>query len=257
MKKVKIILLILLTCGLLYVGDMFLGNPVSYLMVKHHSQKYLQETYPAALQLQPGKIYHDWYNGGGYDIQVTSLVSRDTRFSLSYDRLGRLSWDGYDLFVASGNSTLTRLYEEYAALTEAALEPVIGENICKASLSTIDHYTGQPVPLPRGIDPKELVLDAEYDVAQLGREYGYLSLNLFDTPVSAETAAAHLTAIKDALDQAGVGFASVDLFLMEQDSRNPENSLLIEGISYGDLCAEDLPQRLREKAAGDDIHIAP
>ena len=249
MKKVKIFLIVLLACGLLYVGDMFLGNPISYLMVKQHSREYIREKYPAELQLQLGDIYHDWYNGGGYDIEVTSPVSQDTRFSLSYDRLGRLNWDSYEMSVASGNSTLSRLYTEYAVLVDAALGDMIGNNICKPSLSAIDIYSGEPVPLPQGIDQAALVLDAEYDVAVLGKEYGYLSLDIYDTAenISVEKAAEYLLKIKTAMDEAEVGFYSIDLFMIEQDTKDSEKSLLLNGITYEDLNAENVISRLTKR----------
>lgn len=246
-KCVRNVLLLILIAALLYVGDMFLGNPISYFRVKRHAEQYLEQAYPGQLQLQMDDIYYDWYNGGGYEIDVTSPVSRDTRFQLRYDRLGGFIQDTYEMYVASGNATLSRLYCEYAVLVDAALEEIVGNNICKPSLSAVDIYTGKPVPLPQGIDPAALTIDGEYDVAQLGWEYGYLDVSIYEEAgnVTIEKAAEYLLSIKVAMKEAGIGFSGIALYLSEKDTKDYRNSLSFEMIPYADLEAEDLAEHLK------------
>lgn len=241
-------LLVLLSIALLYVGDLFLGNPISCLRVKHHAQAYLEGTYPGQLQLQMDEIYYDWYSGGAYEIDVTSPVSRDTRFQLRYDRLGNFVQDTYDLAVASGNNTLSRLLAEYEAAILNALREVSGDDRIMTGLSALDPYSGQSVPLEQGIDPKKLILNETYDVAALGWDYGYLVLTLWVTPeeLTLEKAADYLLAVKNALEEAGVGFAGVELFLTVGESSDSWQLLALNMLTYEDLEAENLSDYLKQ-----------
>lgn len=246
-KMIKIVLVLFLAAAVLYVGDMFLGNPFSYFRVKQHAQDYLEGAYPGQLQLQMDDIYYDWYSGGGYEIDVTSPVSEDTRFMLRYDRLGNFVQDTYDLFVASGSNTLARLEMEYEMLVNDALRNVLGDNLCKTGLSRLDNYSKQPVPLTKGIDPAALMINGEYDVAQLGQEYGYLVLNIYESAqnISIETAAEHLLNIKAAMEDAGVGFQGIELFMTVRDPKETDASLVLELLTYADLESENLVQHLK------------
>ncbi|MBR1972295.1 MAG: hypothetical protein IKA16_02515 [Oscillospiraceae bacterium] len=246
-STVKIGLLVVFLSVALYIGDMFLGNPISYGIVKWHSQRYLQETYPQ-WDLRVDSIYHDWYSGGGYNVRVVSDTSRDTRFELAYGRLGKLHWDGYEMMVASGRSTLSRLYDEYDALVADALKGVYDSKGRKAGLYVVDEYTGEPGLLSVGIDMAQLELDADYDVAALGTQYGYLDVSLYVAAedLNTEVAAQRLLEIKRAMETAGVGYARIDLFMTVEDGKDPNASLGIHSITPADLEAENVPARLEE-----------
>lgn len=253
-STVKIGLLVVFLSVALYIGDMFLGNPISYGIVKWHSQRYLQETYPQ-WDLRVDSIYHDWYSGGGYDVRVVSDTSRDTRFELAYGRLGNLHWDGYEMMVASGRSTLSRLYDEYDALVADALKGVYDSNGRKAGLYVVDEYTGEPGPLTVGLDMvdlglnmAELELDRDYDMAALGAEYGYLDVCLYvaEEELNTQAAAGRLLEIKNAMEQAEVGFVAIDLFMTVENTKDSSQSLGIKGITPADLEAENVPARLEE-----------
>lgn len=248
MKKIlKIGCLVVLLAVVFNIGDLFLGNPLSYGIVKWHSRNYLQQTYPEQ-DLRVESIYHDWYSGGGYDVRVVSDTSRDTRFELVYGRLGKLHWDGYEMMVLSGRSTLSRLYEEYDALVADALQGVYDSKGRKAGLSVVDEYTGIPGPLCVGIEMAELELDQDYDVAALGRTYGYLDVSLYVAAedLNTKVAAQRLLEIKRAMETAGVGYARIDLFMAVEDDKNTNASLGIHGITPADLEAEDVAARLEE-----------
>jgi len=244
----KRLLLILLAAAVLYVGDMFLGNPISRFRVKQHSERYLEGAYPGQLQLQMGELYYDWYSGGGYEIRVISPVSRDVHFLLRYDRLGNFVQDTYDLAVASGNNTLTRLNEEYEVAVRNALRDVPGDADWKTGLSARDPYNGKNVPLDQGLVPGELTLNGAYDVALLGWDYGYLSMILWVSPeeLTLEKAADYLLAVKRVMEETGVGFAGVELFLTVRESHDPYDSLALRMVTREDLEADNLPQFLQQ-----------
>lgn len=228
-KTVIILLAVLLVAGLLYAGDMFLGNPISRSMVKQHSQDYIQENYSDQLQLQLGDIYYDWYNGGGYDILVTSPVSRDTRFNLRYDRLGRLLQDTYEMDVASGNVTFSRLVYEYAVLVNAAIPDG----------SQVDQWS----PYLETLDVSQLVVDAEYDVSALGKEHGWVHLYIFDEKeeITIENAAEILLETKEALEEAGVGFCGFHLYLTTEQY---DKTVSLDNVTAADLEQEGVTAHL-------------
>lgn len=244
-KRLKTILVAVMAAVFVYVLDIFVGNPISWGIVKLHSRQYLNKTYPGQ-EIQVVDIYQDWYNGGGYRVTAASEVSRDTRFHLHYNRLGMLEWDGYAFAVESGRSTLSRLYEEYEKTVHKALEDWETDYACLPGLSVIDEHTGQGSVLPAGIDMSRLELDGEYDVLAMGAEYGYLSLSLYVQPeeLTADHAAALLLGMKKRLDDANVGFVAVDLFMTVSESKDPYQSLGINGITRADLEAEDPAARL-------------
>lgn len=246
-KYCKTVLLWILIAAALYVGDMFLGNPISYGLVRWHSQRYLRETYPE-LELRVDSIYHDWYNGGGYDVRVVSDTSRDTKFELAYGRLGKLHWDGYAYTVESGRATLSRLYEEYSDLVTEALSGIPGKHSYHPSLSVIDEYTGTPVPLSTGIEMSGLQLDRDYDVAAMGEDYGCLSISSYveEASLTVENAAEYLLQVKAALDEAAVGVHTIDLFMIVQNTKDPNQSIGINGITMADLETENVKARLEE-----------
>lgn len=106
----------------LYVGDMFFGNPVCYWIAQKRAQLYIAENYTAELQLQIDEKYYDWYSGGAYMFRVTSQVSPDTYFDLSYDSRARLAWDGYEHQVLNKGNIIARLNAQYEQEVRSALE---------------------------------------------------------------------------------------------------------------------------------------
>lgn len=230
-KPVLIVLLILLAAGLLYVGDMFWGNPISRVRVERHSGGYIQENYPAGLQLQLGDIYYDWYSGGGYDIRVTSPVSQDTQFTLRYNRLGTLIQDTYEMNVASGNMTHSRLNGEYAVMVNAVITDGTGVDQWSPNLETLA--------------PSELVPDGQYDVSALGKEHGWIRLYIYDTEdnITMEKAAEYLLGVKTTLEEAGVGFCGFHLYLATETY---DKALSLDNIAAADLEQEDVAARLTE-----------
>lgn len=249
MKKgtLKNVLCVLLIVAAMDVIDLFLGNPISWGIVSLHSRYYLNTQYPEQ-DLYVEEIYHDWYNGGGYDVTAASKISRDTRFQLNYNRLGFLTWDGYEFTVASGRQTLSRIQEEYSQLVNDALDPLEIDMACLTGLSTVDEYTGKAYPLATGIDMGELKLDGDYDGKALGAEYGYLSISMYVAPedLTVNYAAKQLLRIKNALEAQRIGFVSVDLFLSVRKSKDAYDSLGINGITPADLEAEDPAARLEQ-----------
>lgn len=246
-KAVKTVVLTLAVLCLLYTADAFFGNPISYSFARRNAESHLKEGYPH-LPLRIEEIYHDWYNGGGYDVRVVCDGSLDIRFEMICDRLGRLVWDGYDLTVASGRATLSRLYDTYAELVSGAVATVLPEHICFAGLSSVDEYTGESALLLKGIRMEELTVDGEYDVAAMGTEYGYISLRIVDVPenITMGQAAEYLVRANTALKDHGIGYVYIDFMLLTRDTSDPEQCISIRCVTPADLEGEAIIERLSQ-----------
>ena len=56
-----------------------------------------------------------------------------------------------------------------------------------------------------------------------------------------------IAALKDAMEEAGVGFVELEVFLIRENTKVPEESLYLEKVTREDLDAEELPKVLANK----------
>lgn len=135
---------------------------------------YLAEQYPGN-DFEVGNTYHV-FTDNCFRVNVRSRSSRDTHFYLIYpDKNPELCEDQYDRLVLSGYNTRARLEEEYRALV---LEALPEEYWITCGLRVRDMGNGLPV-----LDESALILDADYDLSELGAAYGTIDLTV---TVSAE-----------------------------------------------------------------------
>lgn len=247
-KHTSMGLLALASCAaLLYGIDRFAGNPISRAAVQIHSRQYLQEEYPD-LKLEMGEIYYDWYSGGHYEIDVTSPVSPDTVFILCYDRLGRLTLDSYDSYVASGISTLNRLEtanQELMRGMKEMLEEELGitVNFSLASdwASVYDGVIDYPFWPEHRIIVSELIVDGEYDGWAMTEWYGVADFS-GEGEVSEEAICRILRELQELVEWSGVGVDTVNVHLYNDRGED----IKIAGFSYWDIGTENMEQLIHE-----------
>lgn len=219
--------------SLLWVCDSFLGNPISYAAVKAHAQSYLEEEYPY-LDLEPGEIEFDWYSGPAYWIEVTSPTSRDTYFSMKYDRLGRFVGDSYVDQVVSGRNTFSRISQELDLETEKlryALEEKgysVSCNINSDWPSIYDGVIEYPFEPEYELKIQSLDTDGDYSASMMFRSYGILDIWKRVEEPTEEALAEALMEIQDAVNSVyGPAPACVDVQLYNEDS-----SITVKGFPY-------------------------
>lgn len=237
--------------------DTFLGNPIACAAVRNHSRGYLAQQYPA-LELTVSDPRYDWYSGGYYDVAVTSPNSRDTHFYLHYDRLGRLTWDGYEDLVASGENTFARIYQEYSTGTQEVqrslqdkLPVSVSFTLASDWPSIYDGYNYPFYPEQR-IIISELIPDREYDIAELAAQYGNISLWGQTEEVSDAEICRLLRTLKEELEKAGITVSTVGVDIYDRDG----NAMGIASFPYDAIGSEDFETKVHEARIAWDVFQA-
>lgn len=260
-KFVKVLALtvcIALVCGCVGLLCAFFGNPISSALAKSSANRYLEENFPDS-DFEITKIGYD-PKSCGYYVKIQSPTSIDSHFNIYFDLLGRYSYDNYDN-ITNGGTTFSRVYLEYWDLVEAELADCpmnitmsFGE-LRAAGLYDIYDYTDEngqrkhyTITGDYGLDMSTLVLDGEYNVCELGREYGRLNVYIEDPEVSLDRAVELLLEFKAYMDQNGIGFHAVEFNLRKpknEDGQIPDDQIRLIEFLYSDIYEEGLLERVQ------------
>ena len=261
MKKVLKILALVVSIGLvialLVFTDSFLGNPISRHLATKTAEKHLAEVY-AGTDYEIKDLGYD-FKDGAYYAHIISPSSPDTYFSLSIRKNGRLHWDSYDDSVTSGWNTSSRLTEEYRVLVDRVLQ--LPTFPFQAEIAASDLAYGMLEFMPREAyeDPSlaeipdycmpmdTLELDGVYDVSELGSQCGELVIYAASDTVTVEKAAQMLLAIRQGMDEAGIGFRTISFTLhpprVEGEPR-PDTRVQTDHFPYEEIYEEGMIDRL-------------
>lgn len=233
-----------LLAGVLWFSNGLLGNPVSKFLAARAAREYLAGQYPGA-DYQVESVNYS-FKFGGYTAAVVSPTSIDSHFTLGLSMTGRILWDGYHS-VESGWNTWERLNGEYRALVDTVLDdPDFGYNVFIGFGDLwMEHEYGEP--WPPYILYSDLELDSDYDIRQLGKACGRLTLYVRQDEVSVEEAAQILLDTRRALDEANVPFYCIDFVLehsLTEDGRLPEGDVQLRYFACEDIREEGLVERV-------------
>ncbi len=209
---------------------------------------YIAQTYPGK-DFIPDSAYYA-FKDNCYRVKVHSPSSPDTYFNIDYHYTSHeLVEDSYEANVASGYNTRERLTEAYANLTKECLDTVdclylIDSDFCKYSENTsLNKYFS-----PDGLDSATLILDYNYDVAQMGAQYGYLKVSamLPEENINILSALELLTEIDKKLIDSGIGYSLIEITI--EDARYPDTTsqFYLYGVRPEDLHREDSLSYLQE-----------
>lgn len=238
-----------LTCGILYSANGLVGNPVCKAIARNHAEKMLVQEF-AGLDLEIEKASFN-FKDGGYYVRVRSDSSIDTHFTIYYNGWGQYKYDTYDS-VTDGWNTYNRLSDAYRAAVKEALNALYGDpSIGYGDLllhQEVDAFT--PVGELPGMEPALLQVDGQYDLAELGAQYGEVVLYLDQEEVTVEEAARVLLQLRGELDARGIRFHCIDLVLekpRKQDGTpsDDDTEVRIEDFRYADIYAEGLVERVQ------------
>lgn len=244
--------------GLGWFANAFLGNPVSRLLAKQALTAYMEETY-ADQDVYVDKFDYD-FKSGGYYAHILSKTSQDTEFYIDMDMTGHVVYDHYESWVLNKYTTESRLYSEYRGLTDPVMEDKRFPYTLDFGGGRLEFWVESPEELEFGIGmPRnELVLDKEYDIRELGAEYGILCIYLMDEEVSVEKAAEMALEIRRAYDEAGVPFQFLDLTLRyphDEKYQRKEGHVYCE-LFYEDIYEEGLVQRVQQSHDAREAYFA-
>lgn len=234
LKIVAIVVGVALLCGILWFTNAMVGNPVSRLLANNHAESYGAQHY-GDLDLVRDKATYS-FKTGYYYVWFHSETEDDLHFSFSYDSFGNLKRDGYQSAIAEGGNVLARLYTDYHQVTATVFDGLEQNSLFDGEYF---HASGHLL----GTDGTTLELDVDYDVAQMGYTDGELdiSLDFADGDTSFERGVQALLLVKEAFDQAGVGFATISFGIYNAEG---SYAYYAQGIPYEDLYEEGLAERI-------------
>lgn len=119
-KKLSIVLGVLIICLLIFLAMSFTGNPISKLIVDINSKKYVEENYSQIDNLKREVNYN--FKTGGYSVLLEKTNSKDIKFYLEYDLLGKLKYDDYDYLIEKRFNPAMRLQNEYSDYLESKIK---------------------------------------------------------------------------------------------------------------------------------------
>ncbi|MEG2234777.1 MAG: hypothetical protein RRZ42_09140, partial [Oscillospiraceae bacterium] len=177
MKKTAKILAIIaafaLIGGILFVGNAFVGNPISKMLATNTAQKYINQHYAGRDYIVEKVNYN--FKDGGYYAKISSPSSVDSYFSLAISLTGKLGWDSYEDMVTSGRNTWDRVDNEYRKMVKAVFDaedfPYVS-HIAGGSIREKFSAEQRSIDKDFGLDAETLVLDKPYDLRELGAKYG-------------------------------------------------------------------------------------
>ncbi|MBE6815753.1 MAG: hypothetical protein E7522_09965, partial [Ruminococcaceae bacterium] len=187
LKVLALILAIVLIIGIGLFANALVGNPVSKFLATKGAEEHLAKNY-GDKDFVVEEVTYD-FKTGGYYARVTSPTSIDSHFSLSFDWLGKLIIDSYEE-VTSGWNTAYRIGEEYRKEVDKVFEnnefPFF-MHISHGDIEFTSKEYGEDSSRPDYAIYKEtLEIDGIYDIDELGKKAGKLTIYIYNRDVSPE-----------------------------------------------------------------------
>ncbi|MEG0051291.1 MAG: hypothetical protein RR712_03850 [Terrisporobacter sp.] len=258
-KSVKIgagVTAFLLIAIILYFANGLVGNPVSKMIANKNGKEYISKEY-RDMNLQTGAVYYS-FKDGRYHIDVKSSTSKDTYFEIAISPFGKVEYDSYEDNVTNKWNTYERINSAYFNKTKKLFESKdfpykneIGFGDIKRSDDIEESEFEDIFSYPKyGIDVNKLELDKSYNIYELGKEAGCITLNVENEEVSVKIASEILLDVKNILDENSISFYAIDFTLEKpRDSEGMPNkddtSIIIQQFLYKDIYINDLDKRMK------------
>ncbi len=219
LKIIAAVIAFAMIAGLVLFAVALLGNPITYGIVKSKAQKYVAENYAAEGYVLTDVSYS--FKFGDYLAHVEKPGSEDCRFTLFYGTTGKFYRDDYESYVKNGSNVRTRLNMRYRELCDTVLESAAFPYSSDISFGDlIFEGDGQDFYQTKfGLSGSILKPDAVYDIPELGRQAGRITVDVDSEDVSPEKAAEVLLNIKKVMEQGGAPFYAINLKLEAPDGR--------------------------------------
>lgn len=242
-KKRLIVLITVVVIILVLLGfNGRFGNPLSRHLVEKAAAEYLSENF-SDLDVYIEDVTYD-AKTGNYHANVKSPSSVDTHFTIAVSMTGHVSHDTYHN-VLYGYNTFTRIDEAYSAMVKPVLTNTELPYTLRWCLGGLEiTYRQNSTGYARAhLIMEDLELDKDYDVAELGRQAGYLSVYVYDETVTSERAAEILMDIKARFDAAQVPFYAVSLTLCAAEGS--DDVVHITDFPYAQISENGLSDKIR------------
>lgn len=252
-RIIAIIAMILMAAA---CGTAILGNPVAKMLAQRGAERYLEAAYPGE------DFYIDrlQYNSktGRYEAKIQSRSSVDSHFDVGISKTGKVEFDTYESNVLSKWNTVNRICNEYSELAVPVLKTLNLKYTLEYTLATIEIS-----PLEKNgnvpgfaLRAEEIQIDGFYDIRELGKQAGVLTVGARDEHVSAEKAAEILLEMKKTMDNAGIPFYGICFSLSSPKADDgievQRKEINVELIRYEEICEDGFTDRLSSLAAVND-----
>lgn len=218
---------IALICGIFFVTNAFVGNPISSILADKAIKEYVDKEYPF-LDLEIEKAVYN-FKGASYIGVAKSRTSIDTYFRICY-RNGKVQSDTYESNVLKKFNTLQRLSAEYSHVAKN----IIAKELGYQNNSTIVRYNDEN----RNIDDI-IELDMKFDRTLPIDTEVIIRLDLKDNSIE-EISRVLINAHKAFIDN-GCHFSKYGLF-----SENDEVLVMVNDVTPADIESGKLTNLLEE-----------
>ncbi len=236
---------------LLFVANGMVGNPVSKTLAKQSASKYIQKNYPN-LDLTIERVNYNFKTGSYYAL-VKSQTSIDTHFDLDISMTGKILYDSYESHVLSGWNTWQRIDSEYRTMVDKVLTspdfPYDSHiDFGSIEIKEADREIG-PIRPVYGLVLEDLELDKDYDVKELAKTAGHITIYIESEEVTIKKASEILMNLKEIFDKADIPFYAISFVLekprKEDGSPNEDREEIgVNHFLYSDIYEEGLEERV-------------
>ncbi len=229
------IVCIIISVAVIYISNTFVGNVVSRIIVNVASNNYIEKQYNSNFYVED--INYS-FKDGSYIVVVNKDDSIDSHFMLTYNLFGKLESNNYE-DVTSGYNTYHRINMEYYDLFEEEIKKAsfYSEKLHQyASLEILGNdYFNKYIENEYGIVLSDLLLDEEYDVVELGKLYGNVTITMENDVINEETLKEKLLLVANELEYLGITYHTINLIIKNENDTMELNSFFVSDISADNL----------------------
>ena len=222
---------VILIGGILYIGNAFLGNPISASTADKVIKQYVENNYPL-FGLKVEKAHYN-FKEGVYMAMTQSEKSIDTKFAI-YSSGGKIVRDNYDDYVLSMFNTRQRLSDEYSEVVKTLVSKELGFD----NNTTIVWYYENPTDI--------LKLDMKFDKSLPINAMVDIRLELTDN--STEGIAKVLTDAHKVFVNNDCNFNKYGLY-----AENNGMLVMVNGVTAADIESGELTNLLEKAKNSDNI----
>lgn len=252
LKIAAFVLAVVLIAGISWFANALVGNPISKFLANRSAEKYISEVYPEK-DFMVREVKYD-FKVGGYYAKIYSPRSIDSNFELRIDFLGKVHYDTYEYEVTTGQNTADRINADYRNAVDSVLNSPLypyNSDIGYGDIEFIPEEYKNNFDVPSyAIITETLVPDAIYDINEIGRKAGHLTIYVADDELTTEKMAEVLLRLKDIFDRSGVSFYAINCVIENRkDGVAPSPAIQqieVQHFLYSDIYEENLTDRVEK-----------
>ena len=252
LKITAFILALALIGGIGFFANALVGNPISKFLANRSAEKYISEAY-SDMDLIIRDVTYD-FKVGSYYARIYSPRSIDSNFTLHIDFFGKILYDTYEYSVLTGENTAQRINEEYRYAVDSVLNSRLfpyNSDIGFGDIEFIPEEYKDNFDVPSyAIVTETLVPDAIYDINEIGRKAGHLTIYVADDELTPEKMAEVLLSLKDIFDKSGVSFHAINCVIENRKEDVPPSTdikqIEVQHFLYSDIYEENLTERIEK-----------